>query len=188
MKFRVRRLEILPDADRVRVLVKLDLVTVASPAATAAATSAAVSTIASAATTTAVATAATTTAAFGLGPRFIYVDGASADLRTVESGNCLFSIFVAGHLNETKAARAAGIAIGHDAHAVDLSVRFEELPKFIFIGVEAEIPHKNILHASASALSCRMCEQLGGLAREFLKIGTGAGEQSIAASSIAGSR
>jgi hypothetical protein len=36
-----------------------------------------------------------------------------------------------------------------------------------------------------------MCEQLGGLAREggpFLKIVTGAGEQSIAASSIAGSR
>jgi hypothetical protein len=35
-----------------------------------------------------------------------------------------------------------------------------------------------------------MCEQLGGLAREggpFLKIVTGAGEQSIAASSIAGS-
>jgi hypothetical protein len=34
-----------------------------------------------------------------------------------------------------------------------------------------------------------MCEQLGGLAREggpFLKIDTGAGEQSIAASSIAG--
>ncbi|MGA9710380.1 MAG: hypothetical protein WBR31_01235, partial [Candidatus Sulfotelmatobacter sp.] len=55
--------------------------------------------------------------------------------------------------------------------------------------VKAQVAYKNILHASASALSCRKCKldaadwQVGGT---FLKIDTGAGEQSNAARSIAG--
>jgi hypothetical protein len=72
-----------------------------------------------------------------------------------------------------------------------LPKRLEQLPQFVFGCVEAQIPHKNILHASASALSCRKCEQFGGLGRSggpFLKIETGAGEQSNAGRSIAGLR
>jgi hypothetical protein len=71
-----------------------------------------------------------------------------------------------------------------------LSERFENRPEFVFVCVEAQISHENILHASASALSCRTCKQFGGLGRSggpFLKIETAAGEQSNAGRSIAGS-
>jgi hypothetical protein len=125
---------------------------------------------------------------FGLGTGFVDVEGASADLLAVQRRNGFFSIVVAGHFHETKAAGTSRIAVGHDAYPVDLPIAFEQLAELIFPCIEAEIPHENILHALASALSCRECEQFGGLAGRctFLRIRTGAGEQSIAACSIAG--
>jgi hypothetical protein len=110
-------------------------------------------------------------------------------LGTIQGCDGLLAIFIAGHLHEAEAARAPGVAIGHYAYPVHLSERLKKLPQFIFGCVKTEIPDENILHASASALSCRMCKlssaDLAGR-KAFLKIDTGAGEQSIAASSIAG--
>jgi hypothetical protein len=80
-------------------------------------------------------------------------------------------------------------ASAHDTDSVYLSERFKKRPEFFFVCIEAQIPNKDILHASASALSCRKCKQFGGLGRSggpFLKIETAAGEQSNAPSSIAG--
>jgi hypothetical protein len=158
----------------------------------------AISTIASAATaaTTTVSTAAptavttTTAAAFHLRTGFVNVDRASAELGTVERRDGFFTVFAAAHFDEAEAARTTRVAVGHDAYAVHLSVRLERLAQFVFTCIEAEVTYENILHASASALSCRKCElssadwQVGG---PFLKIDTGASEQSIAARSIAGS-
>ena len=144
---------------------------------------------ATASASTAVATPAATSAAFCLGPSLVDVDRASANLRSIQSSDGFFSILVAGHLHKSEAARTAGVAVGHDAHAVDLSVGLEQLPQFVFVGIEAEIPHKDILHASAPALSCRKCEltsaDLAG--REGLPENRyRSWQQSIAASSIAG--
>ena len=156
------------------------LVTIAPPAT--AAPAAAISAVSPSATTT-------TATALCLGARFIDVDCATPDRRSIESGNGLLTIFVAGHLDESETAGAPRVSISHDAHAIHLPERFKQLTEFVFVGVEAQVPHENILHASASALSCRKCEQFGGLGRSggpFLKIETGAGEQSNAGRSIAG--
>jgi hypothetical protein len=103
-------------------------------------------------------TASAASAAFGLRARFIHVNGASANLGTVQSGDGFLSILVAGHLDETEAAGASGVAVGHDADTIDLPMRLKKLPQFLFVGVEAEVSYKNILHASASAMSCRKCK------------------------------
>src|SRR5579862_466753 len=80
------------------------------------------------ASTAAVAASTTTAATFGLRTRFVHVDGAAADLRTVQSRDRLVSIFIAGHLHETEAARTPRVAVGHDADPVNLSVSFKRLP------------------------------------------------------------
>ena len=118
-------------------------------------------TTAASATISAIAAEATTAAAptsLGFGARFVDVDGASANLLTVESGDGFFAVFVTIHFYETETAGAAGVTIGHDADAVDLSVGLEHLPQFVFVRVEAQVPHKDILHASSPALSCRKCK------------------------------
>src|ERR1700722_8944600 len=119
--------------------------------------SAAAATAASAAVTTAISAtvASTASGALGLGPSLVHVQGAPADLRAVERGDGLFSVLVAGHFHEPKPARTSRIAVGHDAYPIDLPVWLEQLPQLVFGGAEAEISDKNILHASASALSCR---------------------------------
>jgi len=76
-------------------------------------------------------------------------------------------------IHYAKGCRAAGILTSLDGGGMRSNTM--ELLEFIDVAI----------------CSQRMCEQLGGLGRAgrpFLKIGTGAGEQSIAASSIAGSR
>jgi hypothetical protein len=124
----------------------------ATTTAAAAATASAITPIATAATTT---TAAGT---FRLGPGFVHVDGASANLRAVERGDCFLAVFVAGHFYESETAGAACVTIGHDANAIHLSVPFKNLSQFFLAGIEAKVPYKNVLHASSSALSCRKCE------------------------------
>jgi len=149
-------------------------------------------TTAPAATISAIATTAASTAAatFGLGPRLIHVDRASTDGGAIQRCDRLIAVFVAGHLHEAEAARTARVTVRHDAYSIHLSERFENRPEFVFVCVEAQISHENILHASASALSCRTCKQFGVLGRSggpFLTIETAAGEQSNAGRSIAGS-
>ena len=159
------------------------LIAVATTTTAAAATTitaAATATISAVAATAAPAavTAAATTAALSLGAGFVDIDGASADLGAVERRDGFVAVLVAGHLDETKAARAACIAIGHNAHAVYLSITLEQLPQFILTGVKAQVPHKNILHASSPALSGWKCElscRTGRTENAFLKILTGAG-------------
>src|SRR5271155_2415129 len=135
------------------------------------------------------AVASTAAGVLGFGAGLVDVQRASADLRAIQRSDGLFSILVAGHFHKAEPARPPGIAVGHDADPVHLTVRLKHLPQFFFRCVKAQVAYKNILHASASALSCQKCKldaadwQVGDT---FLKIGTGAGEQSNAARSIAG--
>jgi hypothetical protein len=162
--------------------------TTTTAAAAAPATATAISAIPST-TAAPTAEAAASAAALSLGTRLVDVDRTSADGGAIEGRDGLLAVFVAGHLDEAEPTGSPRVTVRHDAHAVHLSERLKQLPEFVFACVEAQVSHKNILHASASALSCRKCEQFGGLGRSggpFLKIDTGAGEQSNAASSIAG--
>ena len=57
------------------------------------------------------------------------------------------SPFVIFHKAEP--ARAPGVAIGHDADAIHLTMGFEHLPQFFFRSIEVEIPNENILQANS---------------------------------------
>jgi hypothetical protein len=114
------------------------LVTIAATAATTAATAA----IPAATATT------TAAAALHLGTGFVDVQGAATYLSSVQGGDRFVSLFPVRHLHETKAARAAGVAIGHDADAVNLSVRLEHLSQFFLGRIEVKVPNENILQAS----------------------------------------
>src|SRR5437868_7941385 len=99
------------------------------PAIAATTTAAATSTTTSAAATiaaisTAAAAARTT---LGLRTRFINIQRATAQLRTVQCRDGFLSVFIAGHLNETEPTRATGLAIRKNAHAIDLSIGLEQL-------------------------------------------------------------
>jgi hypothetical protein len=94
------------------------------------------------------ATATTTAAALHLGTGFVDVQGAATYLGSVQGGDRFVSLFPVRHLHETKAARAAGVAIGHDADAVNLSMRLEHLSQFFLGRIEVKVPNENILQAS----------------------------------------
>jgi len=87
----------------------------------------------SAAAATTITTAASASpAALNLGTRFIYVQGAPADLSSVQRCDGFFSVFRARHLHEAESARASGIPVGHNADPVHLSVYLEKLAQFVF--------------------------------------------------------
>jgi hypothetical protein len=90
----------------------------------------------------------TASAALDLGARFVHVQGASANLSAVQSGDGFFSVFSTGHFHKAEAARAPGIPVGHDADAVHLSVYLEEFAQFVFRRVEIEVANKDVLQAS----------------------------------------
>jgi len=144
-----------------------------------AASTTAASTITSIAESATAATASSAT--FGLGSSFIHIDGTSAELGAVQSSYSFVSVFVAGHFDKPETARAAGIAIGQNTYTIHLPVALEHLPEFVFVGIEAEIPHKDILHASAPALSCRDLSSVRGLGRSngLPEILTGAGNSQM---------
>jgi hypothetical protein len=96
------------------------------------------------------AAATTATAALDLGTRFVHVQSTPADLAAVHRRDGLLSIFGACHFDKAEAARTSGIAISHDADAVDLSVCLEKFAQFVFRSVEVEVPNKYVLHANAS--------------------------------------
>src|SRR5260370_42497105 len=121
-----------PQSEKSRSLKDLNLIAAASPA-----TAAASASLATALTAAASAVASTTAAVFGLGTRFIYVEGASTHLRAIQCRNGFVSIFIAGHFHKTKSARAPGIAVGHDADPVHLPEWFKHLAQFVFRRVEA---------------------------------------------------
>jgi hypothetical protein len=161
------------------------------PAAAPAATAAAATTVATAfsATAAAITPAATAAGVLSFGARFVHVERAPAHLLAIQRCNGFFSILVAGHFHEAEAARAPGIAVGHDADPVHLPEGLKHLPQLVFRCVEAQVPYENILHSSSSALRCRSASSMRAdwqVGNPFLKIRTGAGEQIKCGRSIAG--
>lgn len=71
------------------------------------------------------AVAASASGAFGFGTGFIHIDGASAQLRTVQPGDGLLALFGVRHFNESEPARTASVAIGENADAIHLTIGFK---------------------------------------------------------------
>ena len=129
-------------------------------AAAASAAPAAATTVPAAISSSASAVASPASAVLSFWTRLVHIQRASANLRTVQRGDGLLSIFVDGHFHKAEAARPPGIAVGHDANPVHLPEGLEHLPQFVFRCVKAQVPHENILQASASALSCRSASSM----------------------------
>jgi hypothetical protein len=95
-----------------------------------------------AATLAAVSTAAA--AAIFLRTGFVDIQCATVELGSVQSVDSTVSLSIATHFDKAEASWLAGIAIGNDADAVNGPICFEQGPKSVFGGGEAEISNKNI--------------------------------------------
>ncbi len=136
-----------------RNLVSAETSSAAATATAAAAISA--SAAASATIKTTATTAAAKAAAARLGPRFIHVESARAELITVHGVDGLFCLFIAGHLHKGKSAWLPRVAVRHDRYLIDLPVSCKSLPKFIFTDVEIQIAYINVFHIVLFVLECR---------------------------------
>ena len=99
------------------------------------------------------ATAAAAAATLGFGTCLIHIEGSPTDLGAIESSDSLVAFLGVRHLHETKAAGAPGIAVGHDAYAIDLTISLEQPAQLVFTGVEIKVANKNVLQADAPQLS-----------------------------------
>jgi hypothetical protein len=122
-----------------------DLVAVPATATATAAMSAASATAIPAAAAT-----STTSATLDLGSGFVDVERASPNLSAVECRDGFIALFGVAHFHKAEAARAAGVAVRHDADAVHLPMGFEKFAQFIFPGIEVEVANENIFHGIAS--------------------------------------
>jgi hypothetical protein len=113
----------------------------ASAATTVTTTTTSTAAIAIASTTAAVAASATTgpaakaAAALGFRTGFIHIDVAAAQLCSIGPGDGFFCLFVICHFDKSKTPRLARIAVAHDGYIIDLSIRLESAPQFIFVDV-----------------------------------------------------
>ncbi|MCU1270224.1 MAG: hypothetical protein JWN74_1518 [Acidobacteriaceae bacterium] len=92
---------------------------------------------------------------------FVHINGASADLASIQFGNGLVPFFAVCHLDETESPRTSGFAVGEDADPVDRPIRFEDLAQLILRGVEAEVPNENIFHGAPLSVVANRGEYSG---------------------------
>lgn len=120
---------------------KLFLATAAAPASAITATISA---------TTAASAAGTARAAgFGLGPRFVNFQIASAEILAIESGDGFGGFVVILHFNETEPASPAGFAVCGNVDASELAKRLEERAQVCGGGLKAHVAYKQVLHTGS---------------------------------------
>jgi hypothetical protein len=104
--------------------------------------------IASALTAPAAASSAvsTTAATVFFGTGFVDVDRPSVKLSAVQFGNRPICFGGIGHFDESETSGLAGIAVGHNAYALNRAIRFKQRSNRVFGCSKAEVPYKNILH------------------------------------------
>src|SRR5206468_12111160 len=79
-----------------------------------------------------------------------YEDECTArSLCTIESFNGACCRVAVRHLDEAKAAGAAGLAVGHNPNRVDGTIRLEELTQVLLRGGKSQVAHKD-MHAEFS--------------------------------------
>jgi hypothetical protein len=95
--------------------------------ASAAAAPSAIATIAASSAATAASASTTAAAPFRLRTSFIDIECAAAKLRSVQSRDGLFPVFVVSHFDESEAARTTGIPVRHNSYSIHLSILLEHL-------------------------------------------------------------
>src|SRR5215831_1642952 len=88
------------------------------------------------------ATTAAEPAALVLRTSFVHVDRATAQVLPVQGFDGLLSFAAVAHLHKTKAARAAGLAVGDHRHALDAAIRCKERLQIRFSSAEREVADK----------------------------------------------
>jgi hypothetical protein len=132
------------------------LVVVASPATTPAGTSPAAS---AGAPTTAPGSAGT---AIGFGSRFVDIQGASAQLFSIQSGDGFFGLRGVGHFYKRESSRASGVAVGDQADLINFAVRFKQGSQLCFRGAVREVAYKKLLHGFPFPVSQRWTSDFVG--------------------------
>src|SRR5438034_8502668 len=77
-------------------------------------------------------------------PRLIDTQRPPPERRPLQPGNGGLGLGRVRHLDEAKAVRPAGVAVGHHPDGVDGPIRFEQLAQLCFGRRVREIPHKDI--------------------------------------------
>jgi hypothetical protein len=100
----------------------------------------------SAALTTAAAVTAATTGTVGLGPGFVDLEIAAAERFAVEGGYGIGGFGIIGHFHKSETASSAGLAIGGNMNAPDLSEGLEQRRQISFSGLKTHVSDKKIFH------------------------------------------
>ena len=85
-------------------------------------------------------------AALHLRPRLVDGERTPIRIHPVKRSDRLVSRAIVGHFDEGEAARAPGIAVGHDGYALHLAVGLEHGAKFAFSHTESEIADEYLFH------------------------------------------
>src|SRR3990172_2445198 len=81
-----------------------------------------------------------------LGPGFVDVQRATAELGAVDAADSRLGGRGVRHLDEGEAARAAGVAVGDDADAIHLAVSRKDVAELLLGDVERTITNVNLSH------------------------------------------
>ena len=98
-----------------------------------------------AATVPTMAASGTVPSAIRLRPRLVNIEGAPANVRTVQ-GRYGFVGGAFRHLHESKTSRAACFPIGHYLGTFHAAIRFEKRTERVFGCAEIQVSYKNFLH------------------------------------------
>jgi hypothetical protein len=96
---------------------------------------------------------ATTTEALFLRTRFVDLERSAPDFFSVESRDRFFGFIRIRHFYESEASRTSGLPIGHYAHPLNRSMRFEQRSKFGFCRAVGKVSYKQVLHDVSLSLS-----------------------------------
>jgi hypothetical protein len=88
-------------------------------------------------------------------PRFVDRESAAGEGRAVEGVNGRLRRVTVRHLDEAKAPRAAGLAVGHDPDRVDAAIGLEELVEVLLRGGKRQVAHKMFTQGSPEQ-ECRL--------------------------------
>jgi hypothetical protein len=100
----------------------------------------------SAARAPAAAVTANTTGTIGFGPGFVDLKIAAAERFTIQGGHGIGGFSIIGHFHEGETASPAGLAIGGNMNAPDLSEGLKQRSQIRFSGLKTHVSDKKIFH------------------------------------------
>jgi hypothetical protein len=87
---------------------------------------------------------------FCLGLGLVDLQGASAEISSVQRQNGFIGLVGAGHFYKGEAARTTGFTVGHHAYLFDRAVGLEKGAQFGFRGAVGQVSNVEVLHCISS--------------------------------------